>query len=789
MLKRKSEGGTIGLSNKPTPSPKLHVQFRSPIVKEKENEEKNGRRKRKAKEFVCPFEASREELMDPLRFKHVRIITETWFKESESHDAIITKLLSKAFVLPVSGYAYSGRALGLGKSKVRVALFDPYAENAVVLFVPPPMTAHEELHAKKEDKLVHVVVDPVVGGILRPHQRDGVKFMYDCVTGVNIQDFHGCIMADEMGLGKTLQCITLLWTLIRQSPECKPTCSKIVIVCPSSLVKNWDKEIKKWLGSRLNVLAMDGGKKEDIIKSLTAYMADARIRAGSPVLVISYETFRLYADILHSSNIGMVICDEGHRLKNSDNLTYQALSGMKCVRRVLISGTPIQNDLLEYYSLVNFVNPGLLGSAQEFKKRFENPILRGRDGSATDVQQKLGEEKTKEMVSLVEKCIIRRTSALLTKYLPLKYEFIICCKNTELQDQLYNKLIEIEKRLRSKENKERDSEGGASALSFITHLKKLCNHPYLIYEEVQKDTNRFKETRSMFPSSFGTKKCDPVFSGKMKVLDYILAVTRKTTTDKFVLISNYTQTMDQFVELCRLRGYGYVRLDGSMSIKKRGQIVDRFNDPESTEFCFLLSSKAGGCGLNLIGANRLVMFDPDWNPANDDQAMARVWRDGQKKTCFIYRLLSTGSIEEKMFQRQTHKKALSSCIIDAGEDVARHFSSDQLKELFKLESNVASDTHERLKCKRCINGVESIDPPEDTDCSADLSLWHHSQKDPRKLPDPVLRSVFDCGALSFVFHQKSHKVEVQKAMEKEKKLKERAAKEDPEYNPEEEEDE
>ncbi|EYC24386.1 hypothetical protein Y032_0014g2480 [Ancylostoma ceylanicum] len=470
----------------------------------------------------------------------------------------------------------------------------------------------------------------------------------------------------------------------------------------------------------------------------------------------------------------MVICDEGHRLKNSDNLTYQALNGLQCERRVLISGTPIQNDLLEYYSLVNFVNPGLLGTASEFKKRFENPILRGRDGNATDEEQKKGEEATKEMITLVEKCIIRRTSALLTKYLPVKYEHIICCRNTELQDSIYNRLIETEKHNRAVE-RERETGATASALSFITHLKKLCNHPYLVYEELQKSDNRFHNCLDLFPDSFLAKKCDPSTSGKMKVLDYILAVTRRTCNDKFVLVSNYTQTIDQFVELCKLRGYGYVRLDGSMSIKQRAKIVEKFNDPESSEFCFLLSSKAGGCGLNLIGANRLIMFDPDWNPANDDQAMARVWRDGQKKNCFIYRLLATGSIEEKMFQRQTHKKALSSCVVDAGQDVARHFSSDQLKELFKLETETPSDTHMRLKCKRCINGIESSDPPETADCTSDLALWHHSQRDPRKIADPILRSVFNCGAISFVFHQKSHNVEVPKKKKEEE--------DDEEYKP------
>lgn len=141
-------------------------------------------------------------------------------------------------------------------------------------------------------------------------------------------------------------------------------------------------------------------------------------------------------------------------------------------------------------------------------------------------------------------------------------------------------------------------------------------------------------------------------------------------------------------------GYGYVRLDGSMSIKKRGKVVEEFNKPESDQFLFMLSSKAGGCGLNLIGANRLVMFDPDWNPANDEQAMARVWRDGQTKPCFVYRLIATGTIEEKIFQRQTHKKALSTAVVDNNEDCERHFTQDDLRDLFSLDEKTISDTHD-----------------------------------------------------------------------------------------------
>lgn len=138
-----------------------------------------------------------------------------------------------------------------------------------------------------------------------------------------------------------------------------------------------------------------------------------------------------------------------------------------------------------------------------------------------------------------------------------------------------------------------------------------------------------------------------------------------------------------------------------MSINKRQKLVDRFNDPEGQEFIFLLSSKAGGCGINLIGANRLILMDPDWNPAADQQALARVWRDGQKKDCFIYRFISTGTIEEKIYQRQSMKMSLSSCVVDAKEDVERLFSVDNLRQLFQFNDKTICDTHETFQCKRC----------------------------------------------------------------------------------------
>ncbi|XP_020722385.1 DNA repair and recombination protein RAD54-like isoform X1 [Bombus terrestris] len=672
------------------------------------------------------------------------------------HEERMKKIFSKPFKIPIPGYQLSGRALGIRLSGPRRPLHDPEEANALVVYSPPELSEHEKLKIDQSKQLVHVVVDPLLCNILRPHQREGVKFMYECVTGKRIEGAYGCIMADEMGLGKTLQCITLLWTLLKQGPEAKPLIEKAIIVAPSSLVKNWYNEIFKWLKNRVQPLAIDGGNKVDIDTKLTGFMKTYGRRCINPILIISYETFRLHAQVLHQDEVGLVLCDEGHRLKNSENQTYQALINLKAKRRVLLSGTPIQNDLLEYFSLVHFVNQGLLGTAQEFRKKFEIPILRGQDAAATDTERKLAQERLAELVSIVNKCLIRRTSALLSKYLPLKYELVVCIRMGKLQTDLYNSFIQSDSVRKSMEENSANSKKGKSfsTLAAITLLKKLCCHPDLVYDKILEKSDGFENAAKLMPPNYNTKEIMPELSGKLMVLDCLLASIKTTTNDKIVLVSNYTQTLDLFEKLCHKRCYNYVRLDGTMTIKKRSKVVEKFNDPNSNDFIFMLSSKAGGCGLNLIGANRLVMFDPDWNPANDDQAMARVWRDGQKKLCFIYRFLCTGTIEEKIFQRQAHKKALSSTVVDQEEDVARHFTLNDLRDLFKLEENTISDTHAKFKCKRCVNGIEVKGPPEQSDCNSDLSDWRHIYN-PRHLPDIPLRQCWSCG-ISFVFCHRSH---------------------------------
>ncbi|KAK3828042.1 MAG: SNF2 family N-terminal domain-containing protein [Benniella sp.] len=544
---------------------------------------------------------------------------------------------------------------------------------------------------QKEQSKVHVVVDPVLSKILRPHQVEGVKFMYKCTTGSIMPNAFGCIMADEMGLGKTLQCLTLLWTLLKQSPTpSKGTIEKCIICCPSSLVKNWANEIIKWLGpGKIGVLTCDAkGTKEETNNAMKQWAAARNRMVVNPVLIISYESLRMYAPVLAQTPIGLILCDEGHRLKNSGSQTFVALNELNVQRRVILSGTPIQNDLSEYFSLLNFANPGLLGTTLEFRKNYELPILRGRDADATEQEQETSNQKLVELSNLVSKFIIRRTNDILSKYLPTKFEHVVFCRLSPFQLDLYKHFINsksIQKLLRGQ---------GSQPLKAIGLLKKLCNHPDLL--DLPDDLHGCE---SLLPSDYQTKGSkkpmsrggilvQPEFSGKMQVLARMLAKIKKETNDKIVLISNYTQTLDIFEKLCRQNQYGVLRLDGTMTIKKRQKLVDRFNDPNGNEFVFLLSSKAGGCGLNLIGANRLVLFDPDWNPASDQQALARVWRDGQKKDCFVYRFIATGSIEEKIFQRQSHKQSLSSCVVDEDQE-------ENLRQLFLPTKQRNAATHTR----------------------------------------------------------------------------------------------
>lgn len=576
-------------------------------------------------------------------------------------------------------------------AKLPVPRHNPNAENALVMKRPAS--------SPKGKRLVDVVIDPMLTKNLREHQRAGVAFMYECVMGMKDYEGEGAILADEMGLGKTLQTIALLWTLLKQNPvyEEQPVIKKALIVCPVTLINNWKKEFRKWLGNeRVGVFVAENNKTR---------LTDFTMGKAYSVMIVGYEKLRtIQADLQKGSGIDIVIADEGHRLKTAQNKSAMAIKSLNTERRIILSGTPIQNDLAEFWTMVDFVNPGLLNKYNTFKREFETPILKSRQPGTSQKDIEKGEARSEELASITGMFILRRTAEILSKYLPSKTEYVVFCRPTEAQATVYRGIVGTPTFTAA-------LSAGSLTLESINVLKKVCNSPSLLLKKGDKGEETMKPELLEGVPSLLLKS--PGASGKLQVLDSLLHLIRTTTDEKVVLVSNYTSTMDVLQGLLTSLGYKYLRLDGSTPPAKRQDLVDRFNrSPPGNSFVFLLSAKAGGTGLNLIGASRLVLYDLDWNPATDLQAMARVHRDGQKRPCFIYRLVTQGAIEEKIFQRQVSKTGLADSIVD-GKNGVSGFSPEELRDLFRLDESDDCQTHKLLSCPCGGLGVPALDPIED----------------------------------------------------------------------------
>ncbi|XP_075321567.1 DNA repair and recombination protein RAD54B isoform X3 [Odontesthes bonariensis] len=641
-----------------------------------------------------------------------------------------------------------------GEEQTRKPRHDPSAPGALVM--PHPSSNHQWLNNKSGLPVVDVVVDPHLTTHLRPHQRDGLLFLYECVMGMRAVGRYGAILADEMGLGKTLQSVALSWTLLKQGPYGgKPVAKRILVVTPGSLVQNWKAEFNKWLGrERISVYTVD---QDNRIEHFT-------LSPLHSVLVISYEMLLRCLEQVQKVDFGLLICDEGHRLKNSSIKTSSALSSLSCERRVILTGTPVQNDLQEFYAIIEFVNPGILGSSTAYRKVYEEPILRSRQPSCTEEERVLGEERAAELSRLTGMFILRRTQEIINRYLPPRLDWTLFCEASPLQQELYKHLL-CHRVFRACLQ---GSTQTHTHLACITALKKLCNHPSLLHLTVKERAARgpvestlYEGLADLFPESYSSAGFSATDSGKLLVLSDLLSAIRQISpSDRVVLVSNYTQTLDLLQDMCVHMGYTFSRLDGHTPTNQRQRLVDGFNSPYSQNFLFLLSSKAGGVGLNLIGASHLVLYDIDWNPANDIQAMARVWRDGQKKTVHIYRLLTAGTIEERIFQRQVSKQGLSGTVVDLGK-AAEHasFSTNELRDLFSL-TDTPSLTHDLLNCGCSMDGtvsdvVEEEELVSDRPCQlgrqgdrrgaaqkhlsmSELMQWRHFSGDTHTFSDPYL---------------------------------------------------
>ncbi|KAF5842147.1 P-loop containing nucleoside triphosphate hydrolase protein [Dunaliella salina] len=425
--------------------------------------------------------------------------------------------------------------------------------------------------------------------------------------------------------------------------------------------------------------------------------------------VTSYETIRKHSTSL-AGTFDLMVCDEGHRLKSvGGNKTIDALLELNCPRRVLLTGTPVQNNLQEFFALLSFVAPELLGNPQTFKRVYSDPIAKSHDRAATKEEEEIGKARESELQRKVASFMKRRTQAVLARHLPPLSNIILFCKPTPVQGAAYKEALKgVLPQLNSA------SGLGDSTLAAITVLRKCCNHPQLLSgtsedtdsanlvarapkqadtEEVSRSTDK----RMWVPPGMHLGQGDNVC--KMCVLDGLLDAIL-AAGDCVVIVSTSTSALDCINKLLlQPKGLSVKRIDGSVGVDERQSSVDSFNMGHGQ--VFLLSTRAGGAGLNLIGANHLVLYDSDWNPAADLQAQGRIWRDGQKKPCSIWRLLTTGTLEEKIYMRQIVKGDLASATMGAAGAAtgngSKQFSREELRQLFTLSSPDTCETKTLLE--------------------------------------------------------------------------------------------
>ena len=587
--------------------------------------------------------------------------------------------------------------------------------DSITSFLPSSTSTSASPNKRKRPAEQPVIVEPFITRSLRPHQLEGVQFLYDCVLGRSSAGCTGAILADEMGLGKSLQSIALLYTLLRTGPAGCPVIRKAVVVCPSTLVQNWLREFKKWVGTeRLKVRGVEASSgTESGGQEVQAFVKGS----ANHVLVIGYEMFKKHSRQLKELKDACYVCDEGHRLKNSKgNQTIQALSSITCRRRLLLTGTPVQNDLLELYAMCEWVNPSYLGEVKAFRHVFEQPIARSRESGVSVWEKELGRERSKMLSERMASFVLRRDARLLRQYLPPKTECVLFCPLQPMQRDVYSELLKT-KVIRRMQQRQQESDGRQDpiALTCLNTLAQVSNHPVLLFNRAVGgeigssavvdtaaellESDELSEVYAKYPADYQSTGGSSDESGKMRVLMSLLTAV-KADKGKAVVVSNYVRTLNVIESLCTDRKWAVLRLDGQTPSSTRQSLVDNFNSPHHTAHIFLLSAKAGGQGLNLIGGNRLVLFEPDWNPATDLQAMARIWRDGQQSAVVVYRLLSAGCVDEKIYQRQLKKQAVASMIETAGrrgKGTKLSFDSKVLRELFTYKgADCLCDTYDVL---------------------------------------------------------------------------------------------
>lgn len=388
------------------------------------------------------------------------------------------------------------------------------------------------------------------------------------------------------------------------------------------------------------------------------------------VLITTYVGMRIYSGLIQPKQWGYCVLDEGHKIRNPNSDISLLCKSIKTHNRIILSGTPIQNNLTELWSLFDFVFPGRLGTLPIFQSEFSVPINIGGYANATNVQVQTAYKCAVVLRDMISPYLLRRMKADVAADLPKKSEKVLFCKLTKVQRDAYEGFI------KSKEL-QAIMQGKRQVLFGIDILRKICNHPDLVQ-------------RDILESKPGYDYGAPEKSGKMQVVKALVTLW-KTQGHRTLLFCQTRQMMDILGSfLHKLSGIKFLRMDGATPVAQRQGLVDTFN--EDTSFhAFLLTTRVGGLGVNLTGADRVLIFDPDWNPSTDMQARERAWRLGQTKDVVIYRLMTAGSIEEKIYHRQIFKQFLTNKILKDPKQ-RRFFKMNDLHDLFTLGTLDGSGT-------------------------------------------------------------------------------------------------
>ncbi|KAK2513569.1 Chd5 [Columba guinea] len=514
----------------------------------------------------------------------------------------------------------------------------------------------------KEEKLEkppeRPLVDPTVkfdkqpwyidttGGTLHPYQLEGLNWLrFSWAQGTDT------ILADEMGLGKTVQTIVFLYSLYKEGHSKGP----YLVSAPLSTIINWEREFEMWAPDFYVVTYTGDKESRSVIRENEFSFEDNAIRSGKKVfrmkkeaqikfhvLLTSYELITIDQAVLGSIEWACLVVDEAHRLKNNQSKFFsqffRVLNCYKIDYKLLLTGTPLQNNLEELFHLLNFLTPERFNNLEGFLEEF------------ADISK---EDQIKKLHDLLGPHMLRRLKADVFKNMPAKTELIVRVELSQMQKKYYKFIL-------TRNFEALNSKGGGnqvSLLNIMMDLKKCCNHPYLFpvaAVEAPVLPNGSYDGNSLVKSS-----------GKLMLLQKMLKKLRDGG-HRVLIFSQMTKMLDLLEDFLEYEGYKYERIDGGITGGLRQEAIDRFNAPGAQQFCFLLSTRAGGLGINLATADTVIIYDSDWNPHNDIQAFSRAHRIGQNKKVMIYRFVTRASVEERITQVAKRKMMLTHLVVRPG---------------------------------------------------------------------------------------------------------------------------